>query len=559
MEQRRFTFKWMTLCFFVLSNISPYSSLARASRKIQSSSQNQARANVQLKEQTNAPSRDQARTSQTTSKARANSKANTNIKTKRNSDLDGSGVQNQVSPDGNGATVTTVVGGLTTGTALTSTGSPAVATTTASVGVAIPTAGRAAGDAGGVVLLGYTPTPPPTPTPSQAANTGMQIAAGLAGALASMFGGGGGNNKQADNSRGNSGGGGGGNQTINSEPANPGAGSSNQGGGEDSSSTVGQSGPEPIIGSDKPSPTLPPKEDRPGNEQEGTSPKQDTPTTPPKDLSSQCKVAPNGPDRWLPNDTDFYLPQDPKDMIVVLCDQQKQKTPSKTDMTAAQAMEFTPLVAPRPSGDSKKPLQVTTLLNKKSSPIYPVARGTILGGIKCDAVPNSSKKSCFFRIEHPKCPRGDKSPCISAYRNILVDKGSEPTEGQEVLPCKKMGMTSDEIPGFNNLPDTMWNRLARQFPSIIGTSTPDAPKASSEIYMTAGPDGAGEPIVPFTGFKDWETAVKTSQQHSINKEPSKQCDPARQILEQKSAQTFKGNPANKGNDLRVHPITPAVK
>lgn len=457
MAHRQFTVKWITLFIFTLSHLIPYDGSARASRRIQDSKSQKAKA------------------------SRAS-----NIKTKKNADLDGSGVQNQVSPDGKGGTVTTTVGGLASGGAtgaVAGTGSPAIAVTAGSPGVGIPSAGRAAGDSGGVMLLGYTPTPTPSPTPSQAQNTGMQMAAALAGALASLFGGGGGGgqNKNASNRAGGGGSGGG----LSSTPA--------------SDDTRAPSASAGSVSAPAEKPAEEP-DGKPGDTPETMAPEQEPPKLPqdpptkpdakPQDLSAQCRET----GARSVDDDGFHVPQKPSDMIVYLCDEQ---TRIEGTMTPAEASKINPLMEKRYDVPF---VQVTEIRNLKSSPIHPVARGTISGQPDCKTdslLP--AEKICKITIKHNKCPMGvENTTCFSHYFDVIIPKNNIPSDGQEVLPCKFLGRTSD----------------LQQIATTTGSTRP-VTRASSKFYMTSGEGAAySKAVVPFAGFKKWEEVVKGSKEYA---------------------------------------------
>lgn len=494
MAKHSFTSKWITLLFFSLSCLLPYNGAARASRKIQSSNSSSPKAAAKVAEKATGKS-----AVKTTDKRASN-------KGKRNADLDGSGLQNQVSPDGKGGTITTSAQTAYATTTGASVGvATAASTGVATVGSGIPSAVRAAGDGAGITLLGYTPTPTPSPTPSQAASQGMQMAAALAGALASMFGGGGGNqNKNAGNA---------------SQSGGPAGAPSNSPSGmvpagpetrADDPPAARADSTEPIASGETTKPTepvVPSKNDLP-------VPATPTPAVkdPPPLITDANKCSGPNSDATRRDENQFYVPMKPSDMIVTLCNEEVQASEGSTIMTAAKADKITPLTAGIYDVDGKivpesAHLRVATLKSFKPAPIFPVSVGKIVGPPSCTKVRGSSTQEvCKLKIKHPKCPGQTAGECISVLSGVLVDtqKGFQrPVEGQDVSPCQAIGTTDNTTPSL---------------------STQGSPTSFTNfsIYSEAAINGKSEKtqsyVTPFTGFKGWEDTVQNSKSFYDNHE-----------------------------------------
>lgn len=302
--------------------------------------------------------------------------------------------QNQISPNANGTVTTTVVGatGATPGTATSVNYVPA--TTASSLGASVPTtglpgaAGRASGDQS-PLLLGYTPTATPSPTPMLNSDTGMAMAAALAGILGMMFGGGNKNNQNQQNQAANVGTAGPAAMAPNSQPmpAQPAAPANDSGasasGAADAADTSESMENADVNGDSEKKPTF--LTNYNGKKAQGRLGEE----PPPEEKGSACKDSSR-------NSAEWQMPIRVDQMQMSMC-------PDIEKEGAELPLKFG-------VGD----IAGTVIGSNGKQNIYPPKDG-IIKKLNCEG------ENCFIAIEHESCPGKIGGTCTSIFSDIFVD------------------------------------------------------------------------------------------------------------------------------------------
>lgn len=494
--------RWCTLIFFTLSVLNPAFAFAQKSRKIASQ---KVSANPK-------------KTPAKTISAGGKSKSKKQSAARRSEELT---VQNQVSPDANGRITTTVVGAggpgtFVPGAAATATNSSlsvsiapsgAVATKTAT---GLPTsAARAAGESS-PLLLGYTPAPP-TPTPALvSSDTGMQMAAALAGLLGSMFGGGGNQNQQKQNpSAANAGYSGPQASTPASQPQ--------------SSATQSDSS-----GQDN-SPVSKPNNESSENSNSTPSKKQDgavdDPSTPgipspkPEETSKKAECEDSRKDET----GGWQLPQRVDSIQLTMCargEGDENKMPLVHKLTGFL--------------DHTKGGAGVFLGSDSQEKIYPPKTG-IIKSLDC----GDAEDVCDITMEHKDCPDGaGNGSCESRFLNISVDKATKAKltkhfeEQKPLSACQSIGTNSD----------------------FRGETRPEYKTANFMskylIYPVNQDDCA---LIPFKNFKDFDKLQKSDRRLPAHKDPAVYA----RLCEKDAGKILKGPKCDGGQQPLPAPRLPA--
>ncbi len=452
------TGRWFTLFFFLLSILNPSPGNSQGSRKLG----------------TAAP-----KTPEKSGIVNAKSKKNSAAK-KRSESLT---VQNQVSPDKTGKVITTVVGS--------GVGIPAgsIGYGSGSTGVGIPAAPRAAGESN-TLILGYTPTAPVKATPAPSSNTGVQMAAALAGVLMGLFGGQ--KNQPTKASPPSQAGypGPSGNAPRTQEQSSQTAAKENQNDGGTETDSVPETAKEPNLEPVKEEPVVPiaaTSAEVPGTRSAGV----EEPPAPKLDTlalgTSTCDAGAEG--RQAERDKSFQMPLAPEKMEVTVCQRGSGPddiAPLAWNMNSTQT-EADKLENPRGTAG-------TLIGTSEPEAIYPVYPG-IIKDLEC------KYSHCQILILHDRCPdAGQKKSCVSFYNHVRVTPELEKRltrvrdTGQVVQPCQSLGKTHNWHPEVKD-------------------SAPAKNYSMFAIYPNGKPLCTLPPLVGFKDFDKWKTEFATLPIH----------------------------------------------